>query len=88
MDLEAEALKARKAVLTAEANSQSDIARNWRPVTMLIFVGVTTLHALGFIDMNPEMSDNYFDLVKLGLGGYVAGRSFEKVAPALAKLKG
>lgn len=88
MDLEKKALEAQTAVLTAEAGSQSWIARNWRPLTMLNFVIITTLHALGLIDMNPEMSGNYFDLVKLGLGGYVAGRSLEKIAPAISKSLG
>jgi len=84
MDLEKSLMEAQASVITAEANSQSWIARNWRPVTMLNFVAVTTLHALGLIEMDQTMSDNYFLLVQIGLGGYVGGRTLEKVAPAVA----
>lgn len=84
IELEKKLLDSQASIITAEANSQSWIARNWRPVTMLTFVFVTTLHALGLIDMDATMSNNYFTLVQIGLGGYVAGRSLEKVAPAIA----
>ena len=88
MDLEKKALEAQTAVLTAEANSESWMARNWRPLTMLNFVAVTTLHALGIIEMEAEMSANYLSLVKLGLVGYVGGRTLEKIAPAISKSLG
>ena len=85
MDLEREALKAQQAVLTTEASSDSWLTANWRPITMVVFVAVTTLHSLGFIEMSEVMSMQYFGLVKLGLGGYIASRGIEKAAPAIAK---
>ena len=36
--LEQEVVKAQRDVIVAEANSQSFIARNWRPIMMLTFV--------------------------------------------------
>jgi len=29
---------------------------------------------------NPDMMNNLFDLLKIGIGGYVVGRSVEKAA--------
>ena len=86
LDLESEALKAKQAIIVAEAQSQSWIANNWRPITMLNFVAITTLHALGYINMDADMSAKYFSLVEIGLGGYVMGRTLEKVAPAIAQV--
>ena len=40
MDLEKQLLEAQSSVITAEAKSESIIAKNWRPVTMLTFVGI------------------------------------------------
>jgi hypothetical protein len=53
---------------------------------MLNFVAITTLHALGYITMDADMSAKYFSLVEIGLGGYVMGRTLEKVAPAIAQV--
>jgi len=86
IDLESESIKAQQAVLVAEAGSESWLASNWRPMTMITFVAMTSLHALGFIDMDAQMSERYFNLVEIGLGGYVVGRSLEKIAPSLAQI--
>jgi hypothetical protein len=63
----------------------------WRPVTMLIFVAIVVARFLGF-DAKAMTPDDYAQLwilIKIGLGGYVGGRSVEKIAttlaPALAK---
>lgn len=74
-------------VITAEAKSESWIARNWRPVTMLVFVYIiahnyifATLFHLTVVPIPPDM----WDLLKLGLGGYIAGRSVEKISDSVA----
>lgn len=74
-------------VITAEAKSESWIARNWRPITMLTFVYIiahnyifATLFHLTVVPIPPDM----WDLLKLGIGGYIAGRSVEKVADTVA----
>lgn len=78
-------------VIVAEAKSESWIARNWRPVTMLTFVYIiahnyifATLFHLTVVPIPPDM----WDLLKLGIGGYIAGRSVEKVADTIATKKG
>ncbi|WP_444904990.1 3TM-type holin [Microbulbifer sp. CnH-101-E] len=82
MDLEE--LRAATQVITAEAGGESWLQRNWRPVTMLTFVGLTVFHWLGWAA--PNLSENQtlalLEIVKIGLGGYVVGRSVEKATVA------
>ena len=82
VEYEGKLLEARSSVIMAEVSSDSWLAKNWRPVTMLTFVGITVTYWLGYTPPNatPEDIDNIFMLIKLGLTGYVVGRSAEKVA--------
>lgn len=67
-------------VIVAEAQSESWLARNWRPITMIFFVGIIGAWWFGWTP--PRASEalmlELFEIVKLGLGGYVVGRSVEK----------
>jgi len=67
-------------VIMAEANSESWLTRTWRPITMLVFVGLVAAHWLGFTAPNitPEEIASLLDIVKVGLGGYVVSRGAEK----------
>jgi len=80
--LEREMIRARSQIITAEAKSESWLTRNWRPITMLTFVALIVADWLGFSapNMSPELKSKLFDIIQIGLGGYVIGRSFEKVA--------
>lgn len=67
-------------IIKAEAQGESVLQRNWRPATMLVFLGLLVMY---WFDVKPEnLSDDVlteiFGLLKLGLGGYVVGRSAEK----------
>ena len=75
-------LQAQSSIIVAEANSESFIARNWRPVTMLTFVALIVMQWLGLTDqtITEAQSVELLGLIKVGLGGYVVGRSAEKVA--------
>lgn len=75
-------LQAQSSIIVAEANSESWLARNWRPITMLSFVALIIMHWLGLTDqtITESQSVELLNLVKVGLGGYVIGRSAEKVA--------
>lgn len=86
-EIDAENAKTAAEVIVAEARSQSWMARNWRPLTMLTF---TFIVAFNYI-LSPlfglpylEMPDNLWDLLQIGMGGYVFGRTVEKIAPAVA----
>ena len=73
-------------IVLAEANSSSWITKNWRPLTMLGTFAMLCLHWFGFAGMkvSPAEIDWFYRIYELGLGGYVIGRSVEKVAPTIA----
>lgn len=77
-------LKGAVEIVVAEARGESWVQRSWRPVTMLAFVAVILWQWVGplFTDHVPAVPDDLYDLIKIGLGGYVVGRSAEKVASA------
>lgn len=84
--LEAEFAEVQSRVIIAETQSQSVLARNWRPITMMVFVGiiffnyiVAPLFSMEALTIVPDM----WDLLKLGIGGYIGGRTVEKVAPKI-----
>lgn len=80
---ESELLKAKSDIIKAEANGQSWLQRSWRPITMLTFLVLVVCNSFGLLAMPlaPEM----WTLLQIGLGGYVVGRSAEKIAPKVAE---
>jgi hypothetical protein len=82
--------KAAAGIINTEAASKHWLAANWRPLTMLTFVALIVARWLGWTADNMSEAEylELYDLMKIGLGGYVIGRSAEKIAPALIdKLK-
>jgi len=82
LEYETEQLKSKTAIILAEANSQSILARNWRPITMLTFLALVCADSFGWL-ANP-LADQAWTLLQIGLGGYVVGRSAEKVTGGIA----
>lgn len=78
-------MKMKADVIMTEAKGESLLQRTWRPITMLVFVGLVAAHWFGFTPYNLTQStiDSLFLLVQIGLGGYVVGRSAEKVAKSI-----
>ena len=74
-------IEQRGRVVVAEAKGESWLQRSWRPITMLVFVALIVLHWLGVAgtQLPPGVQQSVYDLIKLGLTGYVVGRSAEKV---------
>jgi len=72
-------------IIMSEAKGESWIQRNWRPVTMLTFVGLVVARWLGFTapGLSAELESQLMLLIQIGLGGYVVGRSAEKVAKSI-----
>ena len=81
MRYESAELKAATDIIVAEARSGNWITNSWRPITMLTFVSLIVLHWLGFTAENlpEEQVLSLLEIVKVGLGGYVLGRSGEKI---------
>jgi|TARA_R110002153_G_scaffold99268_4_gene234811 hypothetical protein len=59
------------------------IQRSWRPVLMLSFgfivIYVKFLAPLFYLKI-PELELEFWELLKIGIGGYVLGRSAEKIS--------
>ena len=74
-------------VVKAEAQGQSWLQRTWRPVTMLVFVALIVARWLGWSAPNLGEAEvlKLWDIVEIGLGGYVIGRSAEKVLPGVVE---
>ena len=74
-------------IVKAEAQSEHFLAACWRPILMLTFGALIVARWLGW--SAPGISEaevlKLWDIVQLGLGGYVIGRSIEKVTPQIAQ---
>ncbi len=66
--------------IRAEAMGDSWLQRSWRPLTMLTFVSLIVAKWLGFTapGVTEAVELALFEIIKIGLGGYVVGRSVEK----------
>lgn len=73
-------------IVQAEAASTNWLASSWRPITMLTFVCLIVARWFGWAAPNLTEAEylKLWDIVQLGLGGYVIGRSVEKVVPSIA----
>lgn len=76
-----------KEVLVTEL-SGTKLQRNWRPIVMLVFTLIIVYAK--FISplfglQGVELEGDFWALLKLGLGGYVVGRTGEKIAQTLTK---
>lgn len=79
-------------IVLAEAQGESWMQRNWRPVLMLSVVGIIVnnyillpwLAVFGFAAPLLALPAELWSLLTIGVGGYVIGRSAEKVAETVA----
>jgi hypothetical protein len=81
----------RAEIIKTEAASEHWLAANWRPILMLTFGGLIVARWFGWAAPNLSEAEylKLWDIVQLGLGGYVIGRSAEKIIPAaVAAMKG
>jgi len=83
LEYESELLKSKTSIIEAEAKGQSWLQRNWRPITMLTFLILVCADSFGLLAF--RLSGDAWTLLQIGLGGYVVGRSAEKVIPKLKK---
>ncbi len=84
-------------VVMAEVQSEHWLSRNWRPMLMLLLMGflvvvglvlpVVDLLAGRTIPFTPRwhlLPDGFWQFLTIGMGGYIGGRSLEKVAAAIS----
>ena len=72
-------------IIKAEATSGNWLAASWRPITMLVFVGLIVARSMGYTAPNVTEGEwvKLWSIVEFGLGGYVLARSAEKIAPSI-----
>ena len=81
-------LQARKEIIVAEITGHSWLQRNWRPLAMLLFLVIILNNYILypylklFFAQAPKMEvpSEMWDLLKLGMTGYIVGRTAEKIA--------
>jgi hypothetical protein len=84
-------------VVMAEVQSEHWLSRSWRPMLMLLLMGFLLLAGLVLpladviagapIPFQPRwqmLPQGFWDFLAIGMGGYIGGRSLEKVAGAVA----
>ncbi len=83
ISMEMQIVKSKASVIQAEAAGEDWIQRSWRPYTMVVFVFVVIwavilvpLFKLPPPDVN-NVPPEVWSIIKLGLGGYIIGRSVE-----------
>jgi len=80
-------------IIIAEAQGKSWLQRNWRPLLMLCIIGIVANNYILFPYLNLffkkaivlSLPDHLWSLLKIGVGGYIVGRSAEKVTEVLKK---
>lgn len=70
-------------IIVAEAQGESWLQRNWRPIIMLLFGFVVLYATLAPLFGAPPVDmqgvpDKMWTLLTVGIGGYIGGRSIEK----------
>lgn len=78
-----EEMRGRAAIVESETKGIW-LQRAWRPIVMLVF---TFIVLLGVFMEIPLLGDDsqFWSLLELGLGGYVIGRSAEKITAGIWK---
>lgn len=92
MEYETKLAEAQSKIIIAEAQGTSWLQRNWRPLTMLTFVFiiawnyiVSPIFAWAFGAAIPVLTlpPGLWTTIQIGLGGYIAARSGEKITTAI-----
>lgn len=88
LSAESEFIRSSADVIVAEAKGESWMQRNWRPSLMFMFgfiiannfILVPYFGALFSVDIpSLDIPEQMWSLITLGVGGYIAGRSGEKI---------
>lgn len=78
---EEELRRSQAAIISAEAQGNW-LQRSWRPLIMLVFAAIVLVGTFWNLPILDDTS-RFWDLLEIGIGGYVIGRSAEKVADRL-----
>jgi hypothetical protein len=89
LKFEIEQVQAQASIILAEAKA-GWLTRNWRPMLMIVFMVIIVNNflvwpysqELGIVAKQLDFPVWMQDLLKIGVGGYIGGRSAEKIIPA------
>jgi len=80
-------MEARAGIVLGEIQGKSWLQRNWRPILMLAIVAIVVNNYILFPYMSLftdkavilDLPEKLWNLMMIGVGGYIAGRSGEKI---------
>lgn len=77
-------MEAKKDIIVAEAQSESWLTQSWRPITMIVFLVLLLTYWFGltaeYVVASEDVVQEVFQLLKIGIGGYIGSRGAEKVS--------
>ena len=87
-----EQIKAQKEIIVAEIKN-GWLSRNWRPILMLTIVAIVANNYLFYPYLSMftdnvkvlDLPDKLWNLMQIGVGGYIVGRSGEKIIDSWKK---
>jgi len=88
-------IDARAKIIVAEAQGASWLQRNWRPILMLVIVAIVANNYIIYPYLSLftakatilELPQPLYNLMTIGVGGYIVGRSGEKIVETLKTAK-
>jgi len=87
LDYENKLLDHQASIIQTEAKGESWLQRNWRPLLMLlcIFIVFSNYVLVPYFGIPSVILDEHiWNLIEVGTGGYIAGRSLEKISDNLS----
>ena len=87
-----ESWKEQASIIREEAKSNG-LASMWRPILMLVITAIVAIHYLVFplinvvfgVHLSIELPPELWQMLNIGVGGYIVGRSGEKIAQNIKK---
>lgn len=87
LDYESKLTEAKAKIVLSETVG-SWLQRSWRPILMLLF-GFILIYEYFIANVfnlpKSGLPEQFWQLLNIGVGGYVVGRSAEKIVPAFSK---
>lgn len=94
LSYETKLMESQSKIIESEAKGESWLQRNWRPLLMLIcmFIVLNNYVLVPYFNIPVAVLDDHiWRLMEMGVTGYVAGRSLEKISenlgPALQNVR-
>ena len=85
---EAQREMAQAQILVAEMSSGNLLASSWRPIFVYICMAIIVSFWFGYVPEGlntemPPMVSEVFSIIKIAMGGYIGGRTVEKIFNSL-----